>query len=78
MIERIRNELHTRYKNGDRESNRELKAILQSLYDRYGLKRIATATQITEFGFATKRCKIATIDEKGIRRRIDGVILLTY
>ena len=62
----IRKELH--YQTGDRVTNKELKAILQSLYDKYQIKEKAKATHIVRYGYQTKRCKIRIGD-----KRIDGV-----
>ena len=64
--------LHQVYKTGDRVTNKELKATLQKIYTGFGCKRKAKGTQITEYGFATQRCKIPT--DKG---RKDGMILFT-
>ena len=64
--------LHQVYKTGDRVTNKELKATLQKIYTGFGSKRKAKGTQITEYGFATQRCKIPT--DKG---RKDGMILFT-
>ena len=62
----IKNELH--YQTGDRVTNKELKATLQSLYDKYQIKEKAKATHIVRYGYLTKRCKIRIAD-----KRIDGV-----
>lgn len=59
-------ELH--YKTSDRVANKELKATLQSLYDKYHIREKAKATHITRFGYTFKRCKI----RKG-NKRIDGM-----
>ena len=61
-----RHDLH--FQTGDRVTNKELKAILQSLYDKYQIKEKAKATHIVRYGYLTKRCKIRIGD-----KRIDGV-----
>ena len=66
----IKNELH--YQTGDRVTNKELKAILQSLYDKYQIKEKAKATHIVRYGYLTKRCKI-----RNGGKRIDGVELIS-
>lgn len=63
-------ELRKLYPNGTRVTNKELKATLQQLYDKYGLKKAACATHIAKFGFDTRRCKIREKD-----KRADGLIL---
>ena len=63
-------ELRKLYPNGTRVTNKELKATLQQLYDKHGLKKTACATHIEKFGFDAKKCKIR---EKN--KRADGVIL---
>ena len=64
----IRNELH--YQTGDRVTNKDLKATLQRLYDKFQIKEKAKATHIVRYGYQTKRCKIRVGD-----KRIDGVEL---
>jgi len=64
----IKEELH--YQTGDRVTNKELKATLQSLYDKYQIKEKAKATHIVNFGYLTKKCKIRIGD-----KRIDGLEL---
>jgi hypothetical protein len=63
--------LHNKYPSGCRVSNKELKQILQMLYDRYGIKAVAKATDITRYGYSTRVCKIPT--DNG---RINGLILM--
>ena len=41
------------------------------LYDNYGIKAVATATDITRYGYNTKACKIPT--DNG---RMNGLILM--
>ena len=60
------------YQTGDRLTNKELKATLQSLYDKYQIKEKAKATHIVRYGYLTKRCKIRIAD-----KRIDGVEILS-
>ena len=67
----ISKELYSKYPSGSRVSNKELKNVLQSLYDKYGLKVVATATDITRFGYKVKPCKIPS--DKG---RFNGKILM--
>lgn len=67
MIEKA---LHQMYPSGTRVSNKELKAIIQSLYLRFNIDAVATATDITRFGYSTRACKIPT--DNG---RINGLIL---
>ena len=69
----IAQELHNRYPSGSRVSNKELKKVIQMLYDRYGIKAVATATDITRYGYNTRACKIPTEDG-----RINGLILIEY
>ena len=64
----IKEELH--YQTGDRVTNKDLKATLQRLYDKYQIKEKAKATHIVRYGYLTKRCKIRVGD-----KRIDGVEL---
>ena len=66
----IIDELHKLYPNGTRVTNKELKATLQQLYDKHGLKHAACATHIERFGFDAKKCKIREKD-----KRTDGLIL---
>ena len=67
----IESDLHKRYPSGSRVTNKELKQMLQMLYDRYGIKAVATATDITRYGYNTRACKIPT--DNG---RINGLILI--
>ena len=66
----IETDLHNRYPSGCRVTNKELKQILQMLYNAYGIKAVATATDITRYGYSTRACKIPT--DNG---RINGLIL---
>lgn len=65
----IQQELQLLIHAGDRLTNANVRQILQGLYNRYNIKRKAKATDITLFGFVTKRAVIS-IDGKrneGIR-----------
>ena len=64
----IKKELH--YQTGDRVTNKELKATLQRLYDKYQIKEKAKATHIVRYGYLTKKCKIRIGD-----KRVDGLEL---
>jgi len=66
----IKNKLH--YQTGDRVTNKELKATLQRLYDKYQIKEKAKATHILNFGYLTKKCKIRIGD-----KRVDGVEIIS-
>lgn len=66
----IYQELHSLFQTGDRISNKELKALIQSLYDKYNIRATATASDINKFGFVTKPCKI---NKNGTK--INGLIL---
>lgn len=66
----IKEELH--YQTGDRVTNKDLKATLQHLYDKYQIKEKAKATHIVRYGYLTKRCKIRVGD-----KRIDGVEIIS-
>ena len=72
ITEQISKELHQIYPEGKRITNKQLKAALQQIYDKFSYKRHATATQIQEYGFSIKRCKMPK-DKFG--KRHDGVIL---
>lgn len=67
----IEAELHNRYPSGCRVSNKELKKVIQMLYDKYGIKAVATATDISRYGYSTRACKVRTEDG-----RINGLILI--
>lgn len=59
------------YKTGDRVTNKELKATLQSLYDEQGIKEKAKATHITRY-YQVKKCKIRIGD-----KRLDGYEIIS-
>ena len=67
----IRKELYEMYPSNTRVSNKELKAVLQKLYKKYGIDAIATATDITRYGYKVKPCKLV-VDNC----RINGLILM--
>lgn len=56
----ITKELHTLFPSGTRVTNKALKATLQRLYDKYGIKAKAKAVDITIYGYDTKAVKIPT------------------
>ena len=55
----IQEELHSIYKSGDRVTVKELNQTLQSLYDKYQIKRKARSTDLLLFGFNMRRATIA-------------------
>lgn len=59
------------FKSGDRLTKPVIKARLQAIYDSLGLKKKATATQISQYGFTTKEVKI-DVDGK----RVNGFELI--
>lgn len=59
------------YQKGDRVTNKELKATLQSLYDEHEIKEKAKATHITRY-YNAKKCKIRIGD-----KRIDGYEIIS-
>ena len=59
------------YQKGDRVTNKELKATLQSLYDEQGIKEKAKATHIARY-YQVKKCKIRIGD-----KRIDGYEIIS-
>ena len=67
----IRKELYEMYPTNSRVSNKELKAVLQNLYKKYGVDAVATATDITRYGYKVKACKIVADN-----CRINGLILI--
>lgn len=68
----IYEELHKMFPVEVRITNKELKSIIQSLYDKYNIDAKATATDIKKYGFTTKACKINKDGEK-----LNGLILNT-
>ena len=70
MENKIRNELQKLYHTGDRVTNKDLKRIIQEIYDRLGFKCKAKGTDIKLYGYSTRKVKIR-IDNM----RLDGVEL---
>lgn len=67
----IQEELHSIYKSGDRVTIKELNHTLQSLYDKYQIKKKARSTDLLLLGFRMKR---ATIDKDG--KRQEGALII--
>ena len=55
----IQEELHHIYKQGDKITIKELNKTLQSLYDKYQIKKKARSTDLLLFGFKTKRVTVS-------------------
>ena len=55
----IQEELRRIFKSGDRVTIKELNQTLQSLYDKYQIKKKAKSTDLLLFGFRIKRATIA-------------------
>ena len=71
--EKITLKLHHIFHGGDRVSNKKLKETIQAIYNQFGWASLkAKGTDITKFGFRTKKCKIRIGKD-----RIDGVELST-
>ena len=54
----MRDQLHKLFKSGDIITIKELTQTLQSLYDKYKIKKNAQSTDLLLFGFETKRAII--------------------
>lgn len=67
----FQDELHRIFKSGDRVTIKELNQTLQSLYDKYQIKKKARSTDLLLFGFNMRR---ATIAKDG--KRQEGVIII--
>lgn len=67
----IQEELHSIYKSGDKVTVKELNQTLQSLYDKYQIKKKARSTDLLLFGFRAKR---ATIARDG--KRQEGILII--
>lgn len=67
----ISEELHRLLFVGDRITNKDLKALLQKLYDKHQIKAKAQAAHIKLFGFKVKRVAIAKRD-----KRIEGLQII--
>ncbi len=59
------------YQTGNRVTNKELKATLQSLYDEQEIKEKAKATHIARY-YKVKKCKIRIGD-----KRVDGYEIIS-
>lgn len=71
--EKITLRLHQIFHDGSRVSNKQLKETIQAIYNEFGWTSLkAKGTDITKFGFSTKKCKIRIGKD-----RIDGVELST-
>ena len=64
-------ELRKLYHSGDRVTNKILKQQIEKIYDKVGYHATAKGTDIAQYGFITKKCKIP-INGK----RVDGVELI--
>lgn len=64
-------ELHNIFTIKKRISNKELKILLQNLYNKYGIRAVAKAVDINRYGFITKAVKIPT--DKG---RLNGLEII--
>ena len=59
---------------GDRLTNSEVRKVLQSLYDKYQIKKKARATDILLFGILSKRAIIMKDGKRNEGMRIVGII----
>ena len=55
-------EIQNRFNNGDKYTNKDLKKILQDIYDEHYSKAKAKASDIRYFGFDFRRIKIKVDD----------------
>ena len=69
----IQKELQQIIHTGDRLTNSEVRIVLQSLYDKYQIKKRARATDIILFGFITKRAIIMKDGKRNEGIRIVGI-----
>ena len=58
-------EIQNRFNDGDKYTNKDIKKILQDIYDKNYIKSIAKASDIRYFGFDFRRIKIK-VDDKWI------------
>jgi hypothetical protein len=65
----LTSDIHSMFNPGDRVTNAEVKERLQTVYDKYGLKMTAKATDISDY-FYTTVTKVQIKD-----RRADGYVL---
>ena len=70
----IQKELQQIIHNGDRLTNSEVRKVLQSLYDKYQIKKKARATDILLFGILSKRAIIMKDVKRNEGMRIVGII----
>lgn len=69
----MRDQLHKLFKSGDIITIKELNQILQSLYDKYKIKKNARSTDLLLFGFETKRAIIMKDGKRNEGIRIVGI-----
>ena len=69
-------ELNRLFPTGTRISNKELKIRLQQLYNKYVNDAVATAVDITRFGYNSKAVKIPT--DKGKFNGLELTIIKQY
>ena len=67
----FQDELHRIFKSGDKVTIKELNQTLQTLYDKYHIKKKARSTDLLLLGFRMKR---ATIDKDG--KRQEGALII--
>ena len=70
----IQHELQQIIHTGDRLTNSEVRKVLQSLYDKYQIKKKARATDILLFGILSKRSIIMKDGKRNEGMRIVGII----
>ena len=69
----MRDQLHKLFKSGDIITIKELNQTLQSLYDKYKIKKNARSTDLLLFGFETKRAIIMKDGKRNEGIRIVGI-----
>ena len=70
----IQQELQQIIHTGDRLTNSEVRKVLQSLYDKYQIKKKARATDILLFGILSIRAIIMKDGKRNEGMRIVGII----
>lgn len=70
----IQKELQQIIHTGDRLTNSEVRKVLQSLYDKYQIKKKARATDILLFSILSKRAIIMKDGKRNEGMRIVGII----
>lgn len=70
----IQHELQQIIHTGDRLTNSEVRKVLQSLYDKYQIKKKARPTDILLFGILSKRAIIMKDGKRNEGMRIVGII----